>query len=53
MAIMVMWAVPEELHEHGELEILDDLASHRGAHFLLGQSKRTLPLHVWVKVRIA
>jgi len=49
MATMVTCAAPEYLHEHGEPETLDDLASHRGVNFLSGQSNRTLPWHFSVK----
>jgi len=45
MATMVTCAAPEYLREHGEPETLDHLASHRGVHFLSGQSNRTLPWH--------
>jgi LysR family transcriptional regulator for bpeEF and oprC len=49
MATMVTCAAPAYLHEHGEPETLDDLASHQGVNFLSGQSNRTLPWHFSVK----
>lgn len=49
MATMVTCAAPAYLHEHGEPETLDDLASHQGVNFLSGQSNRALPWHFTVK----
>jgi LysR family transcriptional regulator for bpeEF and oprC len=49
MATMVTCAAPAYLHEHGEPETLDDLASHQGVNFLSGQSNRALPWHFSVK----
>lgn len=49
MATMVTCAAPAYLHEYGEPETLDDLASHQGVTFLSGQSNRALPWHFSVK----
>lgn len=49
MATVVTCAALEYLHEHGEPQTLDDLASHRGVNFLSGQSNRTLPWHFSIK----
>jgi LysR family transcriptional regulator for bpeEF and oprC len=49
MATMVTCAAPAYLHEQGEPETLDDLASHQGVTFLSGQSNRALPWHFSVK----
>jgi LysR family transcriptional regulator for bpeEF and oprC len=49
MATMVTCAAPAYLHEHGEPETLDDLASHQGVNFLSGRSNRALPWHFSVK----
>jgi len=51
MTTVVTCAALECLHEHGEPQTLDDLASHHGVNFLSGQSNRTLPWHFSIKVQ--